>query len=193
MKSELSTGLNPTLWRTCRVLANRRRLILLQQLFRTPGLPVSEAASTTGISVMLASEYLRALNARGMLAAQRQGRFVFYRPSADPSVPFTKPLLQALRKTLSGGRASAVDRTFRSLTAFTHPRRVAIVRALVRGPLTRTELVRATHISLPAMNRHLGKLKRRDLVEIADACSLRRPTTSLDATLVAIATGTNSH
>lgn len=51
----------PTLWRTCRVLANRKRLRLLYDVAHSPdGLTVGEAARRARLPLPVASQYLRA-------------------------------------------------------------------------------------------------------------------------------------
>ena len=76
----------PTLWRTCRVLANRKRLQTLALLIRQPNQTVSAVADRISLSTPAASQYLRALEARGLLTCRRIGRRVEYRPAAGTSV-----------------------------------------------------------------------------------------------------------
>ena len=150
---------------------------------------VSAVATQAGISAVLASRYLRSLSARGLLATRRQSRWVYYRPAADPSVYGSVELLRALRKTLRGGRAP-IDSAFRHVTAFTHPRRIAIARALASGALTTTDLARSTGISRIALRRHVAKLSRRGLVtEQNGLWQLARPRGSLAIALVPLACG----
>ena len=158
--------LQPTLWRTCRVLANRHRLRILQAVIRHPGQTVSQVAQTLNLRLPMASSYLRALNARGLLQAVRSGRYVYYSPSPDPSVTGTTPLLEALKRTLASER-HGIPRAFRQLTAFTHPRRLVILKVLsvsAQGS-TLQQLRTATGISRAALVRHLAKLGRRGLVD----------------------------
>jgi DNA-binding transcriptional ArsR family regulator len=180
-------ALSPTLWRTCRVLANRVRLRTLGVLFNEQELPVSEVARRTGTPVMLASQYLRALNARGLLAARREGRHVYYRAAADASVRDSAPLLTALRHTFDT-QAEPVETVFRQATAFTHPRRVQVVRALRRRAMERGPLARQTGISRQALQRHLAKLVQRRVVT-ADGSRYRLagPREMLSATLLRLA------
>ena len=64
-------SLQPTLWRTCRVLANRTRLRMFHLLLHQPGQTVSAIAERLGLTVPVASQNLRALEARGLLALSR--------------------------------------------------------------------------------------------------------------------------
>ncbi len=155
--------LRPSLWRTCRVLANRTRLVMLQELILRPNQSVSEVARRLCVPPAVVTQYLRALNARGMLAARRQGKCVYYRPCADESVLGAMPLLQALQETFAT-KKDPVEVIFRQATAFTHPRRLDIIRVLQNEPLNSRHLRAATGISRAALTRHLHKLVNRGVV-----------------------------
>ncbi len=160
--------LSPTLWRTCRALANRGRLALLQCVLEHPGEPVSRLARLSGQSVSRASQGLRSLNARGLLAADRAGAWVCYRVAADPAVPEAAALVAALRSECRRGRRP-VERLFAALTALTHPRRILLVRLLGQEPrLSAPALRRCTGMSARALRRHLDKLRRRGWVTCTD-------------------------
>ena len=162
---------------------------MLRCLLRDPGLTVSAVADRTGSPIVLASQYLRALNARGLIAADRQGKYVRYRPAADASVASAGPLLSALRRMFAK-EANPVDLVFHLTTAFTHPRRVAIAQALAGRPMTTAALVRATRISNAAMKRHLAKLVQRGFVMNAGGkWDLTCPRHALAITLLGLAAG----
>jgi DNA-binding transcriptional ArsR family regulator len=159
--------LRPSIWRTCRALANRRRLGVFQSLLGKPGLTVKAVAEENGISRISATQCLRSLNSRGLLRVSRSGRWVEYSVGHDPSVPATRRLVAALSKQLADRDSMA--RTFRDVTAFTHPRRVRIVRLLARGKeMSISHLCHATGISVPALYRHLRKLVDRGVVQEAE-------------------------
>ncbi|MBI2442055.1 MAG: ArsR family transcriptional regulator [Lentisphaerae bacterium] len=158
--------LQPTLWRTCRVLANKTRLQILQAVLRKPGLSVSEVARQLHLRVSLASKYLRELNARGLLRATRKSAEVCYWPEADRSLPQASVLLRALVATWHTQR-SPIDFIFRVATAFTHHRRIAIIRELARQPAQSNEIRRHTGISRIALKRHLDKLLHRGFVRLS--------------------------
>lgn len=152
----------PTLWRTCRVLANHTRLQILALLHREPGLSVSVIAGRIGASLPAASQALRALESRGLLTAQRIGPRVHYRPRlARPGEPL-HDLTHALRETL--GREHGTDEAFRIATAFTHPRRIAMVRQLGQESLDAAHIRAACRVSSPAVMRHLRKLRSRGVL-----------------------------
>ena len=155
--------LQPTAWRTCRALANRTRLAMLQLLLRMPDQTVSAVARQLRLPLSLTSEYLRVLEARGLLAACRRGRQVTYSPGRTKTPISNSGLAAALSATL-GPKDGPLDTVFRLLTSFTHPRRVEIFRALQSGA-SKTERLRAvTGISERALQRHLQKLMRRGFV-----------------------------
>jgi DNA-binding transcriptional ArsR family regulator len=112
--------------------------------------------------VPVASQYLRALNARGLLKAVRRGRCVFYEASADSSMPETDVLLKSLYAVLRSDNTpkSIVD----VLTAFTHPRRIELLQAIDKGAMDRRSLKAKTGISARALTRHLLKLGKRGYV-----------------------------
>ena len=181
-------SLNPSLWRTCRALANRNRLRLVQHLFAHPDANVSEVAEQVGLSPSLASQYLRALNARGILGVSRRGSWVHYRVAADPAVSESARLVDALGQELSDS-GPAIDRAFSALTAYTHPRRVRVVWLLGQaGELERSELRRRSNMSGDALSRHLAKLARRGIINEEDGTwRLGSPDGALAKTLTAIA------
>ena len=155
--------LQPTLWRTCRVIANRTRLRLLGLLVQQPGLTVSAVAQRLGQPLSLVSQYLRALEARGLLIARRVGRRVEYRPRHPTDESVAPKLARAIRSTFQHETAP-VETVFRLATAFTHARRIEIVRALKNAPQTRAQLKAATGISADALRRHRAKLEARGFV-----------------------------
>jgi DNA-binding transcriptional ArsR family regulator len=116
-----------------------------------------------GIDEPKASCHLRALQSRGLLVAERVGRRVFYHLQTDPLVAGADEMLAALRASIR--RHDPISSRMHCLTAFTHPRRIQVVRGLDASPMRATELVIRCGISAPALHRHLAKLRRRGLVE----------------------------
>jgi DNA-binding transcriptional ArsR family regulator len=155
-------ALNPTLWRTCRVLANQKRLRLLQYVIANPLSTVAHMASALHIPDPVASEYLRALNARGLLRAKRQGRFVLYEAAADISIPVAGILLAAIQDALNS--QSELKDILNNLTGFTHPRRIELMRAISSGTADLRSLKAKTGNSKQSLTRHLRKLRRRGYV-----------------------------
>ncbi|MBI2190542.1 MAG: ArsR family transcriptional regulator [Planctomycetes bacterium] len=153
---------------------------------------VSEIASAMKVRGDLASRYLRALNARGLLKARSAGRFVYYRLGADESIPSTRPLLESLKRSLTNRRIR-IQTIFCLLTAFTHPRRLRILSALQDRPCTIGQLKTQTGIPEESLRRHLMKLVRRDFVIHArHTYQCRRPETPLARTLLMLALDSKS-
>lgn len=162
-KATLPAG-QPTLWRTCRVLANRQRLQMLALLIRHPGQTVSSVARQMRLSLPAASQYLRALEARGLLTCRRVGLRVEYRPVAMTTEGGGGAIAAALRKHV-GPRQQPLDALFKLATAFTHPRRIEVYRAVKNGADSFVRVQARTHISTRALARHLAKLEARGFVK----------------------------
>ncbi len=154
--------LQPTLWRTCRALANRTRLRLFASLAHQPSQTVDALAQRVRVPPSLASHYLRRLEARGLLSAERVGRWVKYRPNQAPNS--NSGALAAALVASFRGEASPEESLFKLATAFTHPRRIELFRLLSRQPHTTAELRAVTRMSSWALSRHLRKLESRGFI-----------------------------
>lgn len=150
--------LNPTLWRTCRMLAGKTRLKLLRHLCETPGQSVTQLAQAVNVGISDASQELRRIQSRGVLLADRRGPFVFYRLQADPQVPSAAPLLKALKTALAASRAETDADLLRIATGLSHPRRVAIARELAAAPKRIMDLTSALRIPQSAASLHARRL-----------------------------------
>jgi DNA-binding MarR family transcriptional regulator len=181
------TGYHPTLWRTSRVLANEKRLVCLRTVLDEPGLTVGETAGRVRLPVNHVGESLRALQARGLIVAQRHSKWVRYHPVPDPLVPNAAPLLNALKNAFAVGEKT-ID-VYRLLTGFTHPRRLIVLWFLTgHGPSSAEIIAQQTDISPQALFRHLKKLQARGLVEHKDDLwSVSRSLAPLPQALVALA------
>ena len=154
--------LQPTLWRTCRVLANRTRLRIFVLLLEQPGQTVSTVAASLKLSLPVASQYLRAMEARSLLKVRRFGLRVAYRIADDQTGP-AQGLVRALRQTFRSD-SSLVETIFKQATAFTHARRIECFRELSGRAQTLAELRAATGISVRAIVRHINKLEARGFI-----------------------------
>jgi DNA-binding transcriptional ArsR family regulator len=152
------------------VLANRTRLRVLQLLLEQPGLTVSAVAMRLKLTLPVASQSLRALEARGVLTARRTGRQVAYRPSTDTASP-TSGLAAAARRVFQCEPA-LVETLFKLATAFTHPRRTEIFRAVREQVGTPGELQAATHIPGRFLMRHRRKLQARGFLAVQQGQSV---------------------
>jgi DNA-binding transcriptional ArsR family regulator len=163
MSIPAASPLQPTPWRTCRVLANRKRLQILALLASNGAQSVSSVARHMKLAMPTASQYLRALEARGLLTCRRVSRRVEYRLADGRREGSADQLVAALRLVL-GHDAGRIERVFNSATAFTHPRRVEIFRAIAKGANSFAKLQAATRISVPALQRQLEKLESRGFI-----------------------------
>ena len=162
MRSELAIY-HPTVWRTCRALMNERRLTCLDVVLRSPGLSVKEVAAEARIPENQASINLRALQARGLLAARRDGVHIRYFAEPDPLVEHAAEVLKAVRRELGG--ANGAGAVLVTLRAFTHARRLTILGHLMTVNEAATDvIVGKTRISQPAVWRHLATLRDAGLV-----------------------------
>ena len=157
------SALHPTVWRTCRVLSNEHRLKLLWKLFQLGEGSVTALGAAVGLQGPVASSYLRALNARGLISSERKKKYVFYKPEANPEVEHADQMLSALRASYDA--FMPLPMVAAHMTAFTHPRRLEIVRALNDGVSDELQLAVRTGISPEALYRHLRKLVDRGYVQ----------------------------
>ena len=151
--------LRPTLWRTCRVLANRTRLKMLDLLIREQPLSVSALASQLNIALPVASQSLRALEARGFLISRRVSRRVDYRLNYEGASRLVASVRQAFQLY-----PMPLETIFKLATAFTHPRRVEVFRALAGSSRSVDQLRSFTRIPGRSLYRHLAKLESRGFV-----------------------------
>ena len=167
--------LQPSLWRTCRVLANRQRLRIFQRLLEQPGQTVSEIARRLKLRLPVASDYLRLLESRSLLTARRTGKTVTYRIRSASSKTPVAPLLRALKRIFEQD-SKAIESLFHLCTAFTHPRRIEIYQALSAGVQTAGQLRVKRRISAQALARHLQKLEARGFIGLRSGIyKVRRP------------------
>jgi DNA-binding transcriptional ArsR family regulator len=182
----MSKLLEPTVWRSCRALANRTRLSLLKALIDEPPLCVQTLAARCKLKKSVCSQYLRILNARGFLQASRRGRWVDYSLGANPSVRHADDILRAVISALKGC-PSPKDYTIllKDLTIFTCPKRIFIVRTIHAHPgHSISQLVTLCHIPYQTLHRQLKKLENRAVIIREETCiTLCRPTRPL-ATLL---------
>jgi len=153
----------PSLWITCRVVACETRLQFLWALFEHGELSVNEARFLVGVSQPCASTQLKTLNHYGLILYRREDMRVIYRAEENSAICFAPAVLDALRICFE--QSLSLEAVMREVTAFTHERRIEIVRALNGNPLSYNELLEATGMSSTALSRHLDKLERRGFVK----------------------------
>lgn len=144
---------------------NERRLACLSAVLESPGLSVGDVAEEAGVPENQASINLRALQARGLIAARRDGNHIRYFSEPDPLVKHAAEVLAAVRRELKGGNGHETEQLRATLRAFTHSRRLTILnRLMCQTEMTSEAIVSATRISQPAVWRHLETLRNAGLV-----------------------------
>jgi DNA-binding transcriptional ArsR family regulator len=180
------SNLRPTLWRTCRVIANESRLRLLWMIFDIGGLSVSQLGRAVGISDQNASIQLRLMNSRGLISPRREGMEVIYEAEPNVGIDVAPDLLDALRECHE--KKVSIDGVIRAATAFTYPRRIQIVRELEKAACKPAQLEDRTGIKARALYRHLSKLEARGFIrQVQHTYSLSIPKNPLARCLLQIA------
>ena len=151
--------LNPTLWRTCRVLAGHSRLRLLRLLHDAPGQCVSELAESVGLGVSAASQEWRRIQSRGLLRPRHRGALLIYRMEADPQVASASPLLKALKDAFDHHPRERDEAMASIATGLAHPRRIAIAKVLMKSNRVSMDLRAATRIPQGPLSHHLDILE----------------------------------
>lgn len=167
--------LNPTLWRTCRVLAGTARIRLLRLVLAHPDLGVSRLAEEAGIGQSDASQELRRLQSRGLLRRLRRGRRILFRPQPDPQVPSAAPLLKALKAVLTAESPARDPEICRIAMGFAHETRLRIARELARKPRRLAPLATALRLSPSTLAHHLHWLRAGGWVRAEGAWLLYTP------------------
>ena len=150
--------LNPTLWRTCKMLAGSTRIRLLRQLHEHSGECVSALGKRIGIGESAASQELRRIQSRGFLQAERRGPCLIYLLAADPQVSSAAPLLKAIQASLSSLPPEKDEMMCDIAAGLSHERRIRIIQALQKGPQSLPDLQYATRISPHPLQRHVQTL-----------------------------------
>lgn len=174
------------LWKTCRVIASETRLQMLWYLFAEGELTVTRCGQLTGLSPSNTSFQLKMLRECGLVVSRRKKMEVFCRAEANSAVEFAPEVLEALRRCHEQG--ASFKTLIRHATAFTHERRIEIVRALRGRSLSAQGVRDATGMSPSALCRHLDKLMRRGYVKSVDKkCCVGIPANALGRTLLKLA------
>ncbi len=173
--------------RICRTIANTTRLQLLWGIFDEEELCVRELALRAGISASNASNQLQELAAKEFIIPKRGKQKVFYKPCPLPDTTCARALLPALR--ICHDHSIAFQTILTQATAFTHERRIQIVRCLTVSEETFDSLLNKTGMTPPALNRHLRKLIRRRVIVKQDRIyQMQRPKSDLARCLLTLAT-----
>jgi len=147
----------------CRTLAHPTRLQLLWDVFKEEERCVRDLALQSEISEPNASNQLKALASQELIIPKRGKLKVFYKPAGRPKTLCAKILLPALRQCQENG--VSFETVIHMATAFTHERRIQIVRCLKAADETFDSLLNKTGMTTPSLNRHLKKLLDRNVIQ----------------------------
>ena len=151
--------LNPTLWRTCKMLAGKTRIRLLRQLHAPVELSVSALGRRVGIREPAASQELRRIQSRGLLQAERRGQHVIYRMAADAQVATAGPLLKAIRSAFACFPHERDEDMCVIAAGLSNERRIQILRALRKDHATLHDVRRDLKIPSYPFAMHLNILQ----------------------------------
>jgi DNA-binding transcriptional ArsR family regulator len=152
-------SLNPTLWRTCKMLAGHTRIKLLRALATHPGEGVSTLGQRVNIAEPTASQELRRIQSRGLLQSERQGPWLVYRLAADPQVASAAPLLKAVLAALDLFHPERDAEMCIIAAGLAHERRIRIFRHLLGDSSTLRDLTFALRIPSHPFQVHLRTLQ----------------------------------
>ena len=191
MKNELK----PTLWRTARALANADRLNLMRLVANAKGAKgVSELALEANLPIPIASIYLRALNARGLISVIRSGSFVYYGTGSDRSLPIVVAIQGAFRRLFAKRKLSDdwQDILLPILNAYSNQRRELMVRILSEhSGISYLEFHKRSGLCETSFLRHLKILVNAGIISLDSngLYSLVKPRNTLEAIFLAESSG----
>ena len=177
------------------MLANPRRLKIIQHLIDREPLTLTQLAMACKMTLPSCSQYTRQITARGLCRETRKGSYAFFDLIADPSIPYSATLLQALIISLKCAKKDYNDQ-MADLTAYTHVSRIRIVNHLSeKGSARLCDMQRTLHISESALLRHVDKLVRRKVIVLSadERYHLAKPQTPLAKELKRIVTESYHH
>ena len=125
---------NIVIWKTCRILANESRLRILRRLMRGAELCVTDIADAEKITPVVASQHLRMLHELGILKQTRKSKWTFYSIDDTPEPLLILKIHKPLEKELVR-KQDQIQELIKLMTAFTHPRRVEIIRQLAKSQI----------------------------------------------------------
>ena len=149
-------------WAFCRVLANETQIRLLFEIIRSAPLSVSELATRVKALGNGVSIHLKELHTYGLITPNRLKQSVYYSIRTAPPETYPKIILPALLDCEKSKIKPA--EIIHQATAFTHQRRIEIVRLLSRNPMPATSILDSSNIKPSALSRHLSKLKNRKVI-----------------------------
>lgn len=161
-----SNILTPTLWKTCRVVANPVRLRILRILMKEKALTVMDMVRLMAMPKGTVSLYLKELQARGFIHAKRKSVNVFYEFKSDPVVPQAAKVMDIVTALFREGKG---DKDVIALfSALRTSNAVKMMACLLKdgGWVDCTVIGQRLRISLLTVLKHRRTLCRNGFVEI---------------------------
>lgn len=130
-------------------------------------LNVTGLARLLGIRQPVATNGLRALQARGLIGVRRERYSVYYNLNEDRSLPDATRLRNSFADYFASAELADdwTGRMMVGLKAFTHFNRLAILRRLAKGEATKSELEASAGVVVKTVEHHLRLLSRAKLIE----------------------------
>lgn len=161
-KSTTAPSREQLFWAFCRVLANETRIRLLFEIIHSAPLSVSELATRVKTLENGVSTHLKELHTYGLITPNRLSQSVYYSIRKTPPEVYPKMILPALLDCEKSGIKPPT--IIYQATAFTHQRRIEVVRLLSKQSLPSKSILDLSNIKPSALARHLTKLKAREVI-----------------------------
>ena len=164
----LEKNLVPTIWRTVRSVMNVKRLGMLKAVLGSSGMEftVSDLARMFKVTQPCATNFLRMMNARGLLGVKRGRIKVFYNSDTDRTLPDSMEIRSALESSFTEDSSRGWEvRLIRIMKSFTHPNRLAMIVRLAEGEATIEDLRKVIGGCVKSIYHHLAFLETSGLVE----------------------------
>ncbi len=159
-------ALSPTLWKTCRVVANPVRLRILRILMKEKSLTVMGMVRQTAMRKGTISLYLKELQARGLIHARRKSVNVFYEFKSDPIVPQAGRVMEIVMGMFQEGRSD--EEVIALFSALRTSNAVKMMKYLLKtgGWVDCEEIGRQLRISARTVLKHRRTLCRNGFAEV---------------------------
>ena len=157
----------PTIWRPVRSAMNVKRLAMMKPVLASNGMEytVSDLARMFKVSQPCATNFLRMMNARGLLGVSRGRIKVFYNSNLDRTLPDSMEFRQALEESFALDSANGWEqRLVKIMKAFTHTNRLAMITRLAEGDTTIELLHEAIGGCVKSIYHHLVFLEEAGIV-----------------------------
>ncbi len=175
-------------WEYCRKLNNEARLELLRQVYVSKfGLNVELAGDTSKLGQSGISQYMKQLEALGLVKRERIGRFVNYHPELKAATIVARTLVPLLMELFKSSRKPDLSFTH-VFPALMNPLRARIVARLAKkGAMTFDEITDEFDIQPRHFSRHMTPILECALaVKDGDTYSYQPPSDPIAQTIISL-------